>query len=184
MKQRLVRMQEKGKARKDVPWCDGSARKIGKGIGNSAKQEGTLNACFPERARVLRRLSSGRAAGEFAAVQRTATRANVFTQVSPHVIGSRVRIEVRDVRIHLDAKHCDEANVRVRYTRTCSLYNFSSSHGGVEVSRWLVDDGKWGNRMRNSLECDVSALHTTPLTLPYFPSLSLPLHHFFLIPLS
>ena len=38
------------------------------------------------------------------------------------------------------------------------------------MSRWLVEDGKWGNRMRNSLECDVSALHT-----PYHSSLSLSL---------
>lgn len=85
----------------------------------------------------------------------------------------------------LDAKHSDEASVevRVRYTRTCSLYNFSSSHGGVEVSRWLVDDGKWGNRMRNSLECDVSALHTTPLPLPFSLSLYLTLSLSFYSPL-
>lgn len=80
----------------------------------------------------------------------------------------------------------DEANVRVRYTRTCSLYNFSSSHGGVEVSRWLVNVGKWGNRMRNSLECDVSALHSAPLLSsflhyfsPYSPSLFLSLSLYF-----
>lgn len=64
----------------------------------------------------------------------------------------------------------EEASVRVRYTRTCSLYNFSSSHGGVEVSRWLVDDGKWGNRMRNSLECDASVLHGSPCSFSLPPS--------------